>query len=83
MFELVTLPQPESVLRSVVNVSTKGHLDVRSLGCCLRLCWCLRVQWGHAGAGSLPPGAMVMSWPGLLLTVWVYGTITAKVFVDI
>lgn len=34
----ITLLQLESVLMSVAQVSTEGHLNISDMGCCLRLC---------------------------------------------
>ena len=62
----VVLPQPQTVLTSVVPENIKDHASARGLG----PCWCPRamVPWGPCKSGWLapPPGTMVTPEPGLL-----------------
>lgn len=67
MSESAALPQPGSVLRSMIPVTmeVEGYEDAQSLGPLLMPC--LEPEWCWSEGPELPPRAMVESRPRLLL----------------
>lgn len=78
----MVLLQLGSVLFSMTQVTTKGHVYVHDLGGHLRLCGCLRTMHNQGTYWSecpvLPPKVI---WTCCFL--WVYATIAARVCIDV
>ena len=62
----VALHKQGSVLMSMVHVTTKGHVEVPGLGCCLRPCRCLRAEQSYLPLNAFStPERWLGTLPGL------------------